>query len=58
MTHMRLEVTKRNMIASIVRGIPATFIKDNKMELLLKKGKKTDISKYGIKKVRTVGTMR
>ena len=38
--------------------IPSTFVKDNKMEHLLKKGKKLDISVYGGKKVRTVGTMR
>ena len=36
-----------------VNVIPATFVKDNKMEHLLKKGKKLDISVYGGKKVRT-----
>ena len=41
-----------------VNVIPATFVKDNKMEHLLKKGKKLDISVYGGKKVRTEGTMR
>ena len=41
-----------------VNVIPATFVKDNKMEHLLKKGKKLDISVYGRKKVRTEGTMR
>ena len=41
-----------------VNVIPATFIKDNKMEHLLKKGKKLDISEYGGKNVRTEGTMR
>ena len=41
-----------------VNVIPATFVKDNKMEHLLKKSKKLDISVYGGKKVRTVGTMR
>ena len=40
-----------------VNVIPATFVKD-KMEHLLKKGKKLDISVYGGKKVRTEGTMR
>ena len=34
-----------------VNVIPATFVKDNKMELLLKKGKKLDISVYGGKKL-------
>ena len=38
--------------------IPSTFIKNNKMEHLLKKGKKLDISVYGRKKVRTEGTKR
>ena len=33
-----------------VNVIPATFVKDNKMEHLLKKGKKLDISVYGGKK--------
>ncbi len=41
-----------------VNVIPATFVKDNKMEHLLKKGKKLDIPVYGGKKVRTEGTMR
>ena len=41
-----------------VNVIPATFVKDNKMEHLLKKGKKLDISVYRGKKVRTEGTMR
>ena len=41
-----------------VNVIPATFVKDNRMEHLLKKGKKLDISVYGGKKVRTEGTMR
>ena len=41
-----------------VNVIPATFVKDNKMEHLQKKGKKLDISVYGGKKVRTEGTMR
>ena len=41
-----------------VNVIPATFVKDNKMEHLLKKGKKLDITVYGGKKVRTEGTMR
>ena len=39
-----------------VNVIPATFIKDNKMENLLKKGKK--LSVYGGKKFRTEGTLR
>ena len=39
-----------------VNVIPATFIKDNKMEHLLKKGKKLDITVYGGKKVRTERT--
>ena len=38
-----------------VNVIPAIFVKDNKMELSLKKGKKIDISVYGGKKVRTEG---
>ena len=33
-----------------VNVIPATFVKDNKMEHLLKKGKKLDITVYGGKK--------
>ena len=41
-----------------VNVIPATFVKDNKMEHLLKKGKKLDISVDGGKKVRTEETMR
>lgn len=41
-----------------VNVIPATFVKDNKMEHLLKKGKKLDISVYRGKRVRTKGTMR
>ena len=41
-----------------VNVIPATFVKDNKMEHLLKKGNKLDITVYGGKKVRTEGTMR
>ena len=41
-----------------VNVIPATFVKDNKMEHLLKKCKKLDITIYGEKKVRTEGTMR
>ena len=41
-----------------VNVISATFVKDNKMEHLLKKGKKLDIAVYGGKKVRTEGTMR
>ena len=41
-----------------VNVIPATFIKDNKMEHLLKKGKKLDISVYGGKKVKIEGTLR
>ena len=41
-----------------VNVIPATFVKNNKMEHFLKKGKKLDISVYGGKKVRTEGTMR
>ena len=41
-----------------VNVIPATFVKDNKMKHLLKKGKKLDISIYGGKKDRTEGTMR
>ena len=40
-----------------VSVIPATFVKDNKMEHLLKKGKKIHISVYGEKKVITEGTM-
>ena len=40
-----------------VNVIPATFVKDNKMEHLLKKGKKLDITVYGGQKVRTEGTM-
>ena len=41
-----------------VNVIPATFVKNNKVEHLLKKGKKLDISVYGGKKARTEGTMR
>ena len=41
-----------------VNVIPVTFVKDNKMEHLLKKGKKLDITVNGGEKVRTEGTMR
>ena len=41
-----------------LNAIPATFVKDNKMELSLKKEKKLDIPVYEGKKVRTEGTMR
>lgn len=41
-----------------VNVIPATFVKNNKIEHLLKKGKKLDISVYRGKRVRTKGTMR
>ena len=41
-----------------VNVIPAKFVKDNKMEHLLKKGKKLDISVYKGKRVRTEGIRR
>ena len=40
-----------------VKVIPAKFVKDNKMDSFLKKGKKLDISVCERKKVRNEGTM-
>ena len=52
--NLRLNIKPIQMLDSgaTVNVIPVTFVKDNKMEYLLKKGKKFDISVYGGKKKR------